>query len=209
MDMRRISLLAGAFILSGIATARTVCVPTQPVSPFADTEASTNVSIRRMGVGIRDFRLHPGDSAHADDAARPRTETRYVVTNGVATFIGRTWTRYTRLVRSGYAAIRRETWRAATGGSQLAATGNAYSYEIAYADTGDGTPLLMRNAVAESLDEDGVLTVNAYSLTNGIFLHNPPPCDGRVAVLGDRIPRVHRRFADERLVGDARAVERV
>jgi len=58
MDMRRISLLAGAFILSGIATARTVCVPTQPVSPFADTEASTNVSIRRMGVGIRDFRLH-------------------------------------------------------------------------------------------------------------------------------------------------------
>lgn len=58
MDMRRIALTAGTVILSGIAAARTVCVPAQPVSPFADTEASTNVPIRRTGAGIRDFRLH-------------------------------------------------------------------------------------------------------------------------------------------------------
>ncbi len=58
MDMRRIALLAGVVALSGIVIARTVCVTTQPVSPFADTEASTNVSIRRTGAGIRDFRLH-------------------------------------------------------------------------------------------------------------------------------------------------------
>ena len=40
----------------------------------------------------------------------------------------------------------------------------AYSYEITYATTGEGTPFLMRGAVAESLSEDGTLTVNAYSL---------------------------------------------
>ena len=58
-----------------------------------------------------------GDSAHADDAAKPRTETRYVVTDGVATPIGRTWTRYTRLVRDGYDAIKAETWRAGEQGA--------------------------------------------------------------------------------------------
>ena len=62
-------------------------------------------------VTVRDFTPLSGDSGHQDDAARPRIETRYVVTNGVATLIGRTWTRYTRLVRDGYAAIKAETWR--------------------------------------------------------------------------------------------------
>ena len=106
-----------------------------------------------------------------DDAAKPRTETRYVVADGAATLIGRTSTRYTRLIRNGYAAVKTETWRAT---NHLPLTTNhsnaAYSYEISYADTGDETPLLMRNAVAESLDEDGILTVNAYALTNGLLV---------------------------------------
>ena len=106
-----------------------------------------------------------------DDAAKPRTETRYVVADGAATLIGRTSTRYTRLIRNGYAAVKTETWRAT---NHLPLTTNhsnaAYSYEIFYADTGDETPLLMRNAVAESLDEDGILTVNAYALTNGLLV---------------------------------------
>ena len=46
---------------------------------------------------------------------------------------------------------------------------DAYSYTITYADTGVGTPLLMRNAAAETLDENGVLTVNAYSLSDGVL----------------------------------------
>ena len=111
-------------------------------------------------VTVRDFEPLSGDSRHRDDAARPRAETRYVVTNGVATLVARTLTRYTRLTRDGYAAIKKETWR---GGSTSSAT-DAYSYEITYASTGDGTPLLMRDAVAESLDENGILTVNAYAL---------------------------------------------
>ena len=120
-------------------------------------------------VTVRDFTPPSGDSGHHDDAARPRMETRYVVTNGVATLVGRTWTRYTRLSRDGYAAIKAETWRAGAQGAAAGDAGNVYSYKITYADTGDGTPLLMRNAVAESLDEDGILTVNAYSLSNGVL----------------------------------------
>ena len=120
-------------------------------------------------VTVRDFTPLSGDSGHQDDAARPRIETRYVVTNGVATIVGRTWTRYTRLNRAGYAAIKAETWRAGVQSAELGDAGNAYSYRITYADTGDGTPLLMRSAVAESLDENGVLTVNSYSLSGGVL----------------------------------------
>ena len=120
-------------------------------------------------VTVRDCAPLPGDSAHADDAAKPRTETRYVVTNGAAAIVGRTWTRYTRLVRGGYDAIKAETWRTGAQGAAVGDAGNAYSYKITYADTGDGTPLLMRNAAAETLDENGVLTVNAYSLSDGVL----------------------------------------
>ncbi len=121
-------------------------------------------------VTVRDYEPHSDDSCHPDDAARPRTETRFVVTNGVATVVGRTWTRYIRLTRDGHDAIKTETWRATTPNASFFDVGNAYSYEIAYADTGDGTPLLMRNAVAESLDEDGIITVNTYALTNGLLV---------------------------------------
>ena len=114
-------------------------------------------------VTVRDYEPLDGDSRHPDDAAKWRTETRYVVTNGTLTLTARTLARYTRLMRDGHPAIKRETWR---GGSPSSATA-AYSYEITYASTGVGTPLLMRGAVAESLSEDGILTVNAYSLTNG------------------------------------------
>ena len=125
-------------------------------------------------VTVKDYAPLAGDSDHDDDSARPRTETRYVVTNGVATVIGRTLSRYTRLVRDGYPAIKHETWRtaenvpSATINCQLP-TANSYSYEITYAETGETTPFLMRGAVAESLDENGVLTVNAYSLSNGVL----------------------------------------
>ena len=120
-------------------------------------------------VTVRDFAPLAGDSRHQDDAARPRIETRYVVTNGVAAIVGRTWTRYTRLNRDGYAAIKAETWRAGAQGAEVGDASNAYSYKITYADTGVGTPLLMRNAAAETLDENGVLTVNAYSLSDGVL----------------------------------------
>ena len=124
-------------------------------------------------VTVRDYEPLAGDSRHPDDAAKWRMETRYVVTNGTLTLTARTLARYTRLMRDGHPAIKRETWRTSTQSSILHFTlytlhsDVAYSYEITYASTGVGTPLLMRGAVAESLSEDGTLTVNAYSLTDG------------------------------------------
>ena len=126
-------------------------------------------------VTVRDFTPLSGDARHSDDAARPRTETRYVITNGVATLVARTLTRYTRLTRDGYSAIKRETWR---GGSTSSAT-DAYSYEITYVTTGDGTPLLMRGAVVEALSEDGTLTVNTYALADGKLI-----CESRRSSTG-------------------------
>ena len=129
-------------------------------------------------VTVRDYTPLSGDSGHPDDEARPRTETRYVVRNGVATVVGRTWMRHTRLVRDSYDAVKSETWRAATQSAALdlstfqpfnASTDIAYSYTIAYTETGTNTPLLLRGAVAESLDEDGILTVNAYSISGGVL----------------------------------------
>ena len=136
-------------------------------SPYVISNELYNASVLADAfVTVRDFTPLPGDSGRQDDAARPRIVTRYVVTNGVAAIVGRTWTRYTRLNRDGYAAIKTETWRAGAQGASPGDAGNSYSYKITYADTGDGTPLLMRNAAAETLDENGILTVNAYSLTD-------------------------------------------
>ena len=135
--------------------------------------------LKNAFVTVKDYEPLAGDANHKHDSSRPRTETRYVATNGVLTLIGRTLSRYTRLVRDGYPVIKHETWRtaenvpSATINYQLP-TANSYSYEITYAETGEATPFLMRGAVAESLDENGVLTVNAYSLSNGVLT-----CDAR------------------------------
>ena len=149
-------------------------------------------------VTVRDFTPPTGDSAHPDDATKVRTETRYVVTDGAAALVGRTWTRYTRLTREmsperneprqrsregRCAAIRRETWRAADQEAARAADGNAYSYEVTFADTGDGTPLLMRGAVAESLDENGILTVNSYTQSGSVLT-----CASRKSRAGHAFP---------------------
>ncbi len=125
-------------------------------------------------VTVHDYEPLDGDTCHPDDAAKWRTETRYVVKNGVLTLTSRTLNRYTRLTYNGYPAIKRETWRTGTtgilpvGNGTTSTTGcqpvDAYSYETTYATTGEGTPFLMRGAVAESLSEEGTLTVNAYSL---------------------------------------------
>ncbi len=146
------------------------CSPMPSAFPYVvSNELHSASGLADAFVTVRDFTPLSGDSGHRDDAARPRIETRYVVTNGVATPIGRTWTRYTRLNRDGHAAIRAETWRAGAQGAAAGDAGNAYSYKITYADTGEGTPLLMRNAAAETLDENGILTVNAYSLSGGVL----------------------------------------
>ena len=45
----------------------------------------------------------------------------------------------------------------------------AYSYEITYSDTAAGVPLVLRGATIESLDEDGTLEQNTYTISNGVL----------------------------------------
>ena len=63
-----------------------------------------------------------------------------------------------------------ETWRAASANAAFGDAANAYSYETTFADTGDGTPRLMRGAVSEAIDEDGVKTTNSYSLNGNVLV---------------------------------------
>ena len=114
---------------------------------------------------VSDYTPLEGDDAAAEDADKPRTVSRYLVENGTVTLIGRTLARYTHLTHDGLPAVKRETWRTGTTGVPPV---DVYSYEITCSDTAPGVPLTLRGATIESLDEDGTLTVNTYSLSGGI-----------------------------------------
>ena len=114
-------------------------------------------------VTVYDYAPIEGDADHIDDAALPRTETKYVVTGGAVTLIGRTWRRYTRFSLGLYDTVKVETWRAATATAERTDAANATSYEVIFADSGDDAPLAMRGAVVESLDESGIKTENSYT----------------------------------------------
>ena len=109
-------------------------------------------------VTVFDYTPFEGDDQRMDDNDRPRCETRYVVRNGNATLVGRTWTRYTHESCNGYAAVRAETWRAASPRAARTDAANAYSYVVTYSETAGGVPLVLRGEVVEEMDEDGVLT---------------------------------------------------
>ena len=54
----RTILLAWCVALAMTASARTILVPTQPVSPFADTEVSTNIVLHASRTDTREFGIH-------------------------------------------------------------------------------------------------------------------------------------------------------
>ena len=109
-------------------------------------------------VTVYDYTPFAGDSRHRDEADLPRCETRYVVRNGRATCIARTWTRYAHIEYDGYDCVKAETWRASSATSRREDVDNAYSYVITYGETEGGVPLVLRGEVAEELDEDGTQT---------------------------------------------------
>ncbi len=63
---RRVILVGGSWLLLPLlmatlglrVCARTILVPTQPVSPFADTEVSTNVVIHESRTDVRNVQIH-------------------------------------------------------------------------------------------------------------------------------------------------------
>lgn len=56
--MKRIVPLLCVITASIVALARPINVPTQPVSPYADTEVSTNIVIHPSRTDVRDVKLH-------------------------------------------------------------------------------------------------------------------------------------------------------
>ncbi len=56
--MNKFLMLFGIVALIGSALARTIVVPTQPVSEFADTEVSTNITIRTGRTLSREVEIH-------------------------------------------------------------------------------------------------------------------------------------------------------
>ena len=109
-------------------------------------------------VTVFDYTPFAGDDRDPDDVDKVRCETRYVVRNGRATRIARTWTRYTHVGCNGYDAVMAETWRAASATATRTDSANAYSYVITYDEAEGYAPLVLRGAIAEERDENGVET---------------------------------------------------
>ena len=118
---------------------------------------------------VSDYTPLAGDDDSPDDADKPRTVSRYLVDNGTVTLIGRVWTRYTHGVANGYATVTEETITAGAQNAAISDVRNARRTETRYDSDAPGIPLMLRGAVVESLDEDGILEQNTYSISNGVL----------------------------------------
>lgn len=98
------------------------------------------------------------DDRLAEDNGRVRCETKYVVRDGVATCVARTWTVFTHQWANWYPALKVETYRAAGPDSAWNDPDNAYSYVITFDEGAEGVPIVMRGMTAEEQDENGVCT---------------------------------------------------
>ena len=54
----RALIASAAIFVAAAASARTILVPAQPVSPFADTEVSTNIVLHASRTDTREFGIH-------------------------------------------------------------------------------------------------------------------------------------------------------
>ena len=103
-----------------------------------------------------------GDTGAAEDADRPRILTRYLVRNGHATLIGRTWSVYTHDDTGALPTVTVRTERAGSQGASFGAAGNAVSTETHFDENAPGVPLLLRGRPFVETDEDGVSTHYVY-----------------------------------------------
>ncbi|MBQ7667606.1 MAG: hypothetical protein IJS46_06395, partial [Kiritimatiellae bacterium] len=131
-----------------------------PASP----EAS---SISNAFVTVFGCETLPGDTQSPDDFLKPRLEERYVLENGVATLVSRSWHRHTRDSSQSIPVEKHETWRAASQTSAFGDPANAYSYSVTLDENAAGVPLVARGRAVESLDEDGVLSETTVAQSSG------------------------------------------
>lgn len=111
------------------------------------------------------------DDCAEEDNGRVRCETKYVVRNGVATCIAKTWKVYSHVTADYcYPGLKVETYRAASPTAGWNDPGNAYSYVTVFDESADGVPLALRGRTAEELDENGRHVVHdAWDGWNAVY----------------------------------------
>ena len=119
---------------------------------------------------VLDYTPHSGDSCHANDWDKARTESRYVVSDGEATLIARTWTRYVRgVAANGWPTVAETTIRACSQTACINNPGNAVSTVVRYDDETSLVPYLLRGETISETDEDGVTTTHEYAITSNVL----------------------------------------
>ena len=114
---------------------------------------------------VTDYAPCAGDSCHADDWDKPRTVSRYVVSDGTATLIARTWTRYVRgVAANGWPTVSETTIRACSQSAAIDDPGNAVSTVVRYDDESSLVPYLMRGETISETDEDGVTETHSHTI---------------------------------------------
>ena len=114
---------------------------------------------------VVDYGPHPGDSCHANDWDKARTVSRYVVSDGTATLIARTWTRYVRgVAANGWPTIVETTFRACSQSAAIDDPGNAVSTVVRYDDESSLVPYLLRGETVSETDEDGVTETHSHTI---------------------------------------------
>ena len=109
-------------------------------------------------VTVFDYTPVGDDDRLAEDNGRVRSEKQYVVRNGVATCVAKTWHVFTHQWVDGYPALRIDTYRAAAVNGSWSNPSNAHSYVIVLDESADGVPIVMRGMTVEEVDERGVFT---------------------------------------------------
>jgi len=118
---------------------------------------------------VLDYTPHSGDSCDTNDCDKVRTESCYVVSDGNAILIARTWTRFTRgVAANGWPTVTETTIRASDKDAGIDDPGNAVSVRTAYSSDSASVPYLLRGAVVSETDADGVTETHEYAIADGV-----------------------------------------
>ena len=107
---------------------------------------------------VCDYTPLPGDDRNVKDADKVRTESRYVVRNGMATLIGRTWRMYVRGEGLFGDTVEVTTVRAASPEAGVDDAANAVTVETRYDDESWNVPYVVRGELCSRIDADGTET---------------------------------------------------
>jgi len=116
---------------------------------------------------VFDYEPLAGDSSRSNDWEKARTESRYVVNNGEATLVGRTWTIYEHGFTNVYPVVVATRIRACCANAAIDDPGNETAIEARYDDKSGEVPYSLRGELAWTIDAEGVTTVYEMSVANG------------------------------------------